>query len=680
MSAAPKTKKIFDGRFEILGIVGRGARSVVYHARHALVPATEVAIKVLVDSTKGAAKPGENLHDKLRKEALAMVSARHRYVVRIDDFHTIDALCYLSMEYAPHGDLKKYLKTSGHTKLPLPQAETFLRQSTEALAFVHKSGIRHRDIKPENILVMHDEEIRLADFGVAVLPGEAFSIDELQAGVGTLAYMAPEVLEGREYTEQSDLYSLGVTFYELISGQHPFAHVPLFQQFELRKSGNIPDLKELEPNVSVALNQAIMGCLEFDPSMRIQSAAQIVRLLAGESFASVFKKDESVPPQELSAQTVTPTPPSSEESLLQQPFGQTTATDTNTEVTDTPVLAPAVEELVAEATPTPIQDPVNERIINPHATQVVMHAPFDEGSPRLVQDVTATVELPPNLSFEEAGKILEVIPNPHAHQELAQLQKLESEHDALAVDATHAPVLDPALQELSRKRTVHIPKSSVERATRAAQKDAPTKIPPIKKPVAAPESKKGLASDPVATMDGLQAPAHPVRRPSPMSFRPDVSPRVLALGLLGLVVAVVAVSSFIFRATPEAVVNTTTAESSLAKLAPQGASYATLAFPALTPGTYRGFASDIGPFTKVPMLLTVSKETRTIALVLGIDGWSVREKAFDKMRDGEQLILASNGIVFELKGEKELSGDRIRGTIINRVTNQIGHWEAQRIQ
>ena len=99
MGQASKTKKIFDGRYEIVGIVGRGSQSVVYRARHALVPTSEVALKVLLQTGKSD-KDNRTLNEKLRKEALAMVSARHKYVIRIDDFHSIESLCYLSMEYA----------------------------------------------------------------------------------------------------------------------------------------------------------------------------------------------------------------------------------------------------------------------------------------------------------------------------------------------------------------------------------------------------------------------------------------------------------------------------------------------------------------------------------------------------------------------------------------------------
>src|SRR5690606_21844946 len=145
------------------------------------------------------------------------VSCHHRYVVRLDDFHSIGDLSYLSMEYAPEADLRKYLAKKGG-RLGIGQAEEYLRQTLEALDYVHRVGIIHRDIKPDNLLVLDENEIRLGDFGVALLPGDDPDSDEARLAIGTIDYMAPEVLSGKECSIASDLYALGVSFYETLSG------------------------------------------------------------------------------------------------------------------------------------------------------------------------------------------------------------------------------------------------------------------------------------------------------------------------------------------------------------------------------------------------------------------------------------------------------------------------------
>jgi serine/threonine protein kinase len=279
MSLPTDTKrKIFDGRYEIISIVGRGADSVVYHARHITGPASEVAIKVLVN--RGGSS---TLTDKLRKEALTLVSCRHKYVVRLDDFHSIKDLCYLSMEYAPFGDLSRYISGIGN-KLPANQAATFLQQSLEALDFIHATGVIHRDLKPENILVVNEGQIRLADFGLALLPGDELSVEELRTGVGTFDYLAPEVLDGTRYDTQSDLYSLGVCFYEAVAGSHPFHNAPLAEQRTVRLDKNINPLEELAPGIPAHVAAVINTLMRFSAENRFASAADALKALSNPEF------------------------------------------------------------------------------------------------------------------------------------------------------------------------------------------------------------------------------------------------------------------------------------------------------------------------------------------------------------------------------------------------------------
>lgn len=272
-------RKIFDGRYEILSIFGRGADSVVYHGRHITGAAQEVAIKVLVNRDGSS-----TLTDKLRREALTLVSCRHRYVVRLDDFHSIKDLCYLSMEFAPHGDLNKYMASLPNKRLAPEQVEVFLRQSLEAIDFVHATGVVHRDLKPENILVLNDKEIRLADFGLALLPGDEVQLDELRKAVGSFDYLAPEVLDGIRYDSVSDLYSLGVCFYEAASGNHPFAHAPIAERRDARRDNRIPSLSGLAPELPPHIAAVITSLMRFSATERFQSAADALKALGDKNF------------------------------------------------------------------------------------------------------------------------------------------------------------------------------------------------------------------------------------------------------------------------------------------------------------------------------------------------------------------------------------------------------------
>jgi len=293
MALAGKQKKIFDGRYEILAIVGRGSRSFVYHARHAGEETREVAIKVLLNQ-----KDGSSTREKMRKEALAMVSSHHRSVIRLDDFHSVGDLSYIAMEYAPEADLRKYLaKQPGKTLTP-QHAEKFLRQAAEALDFVHLVGILHRDIKPDNILVISADELRLGDFGVALLPGDDSSPEDLRRAVGTLDYLAPEVIEGSGCDVRSDIYSLCVTFYESIAGVNPFANAPLAQQLERRRDQAIPALSHLVPGIPEGLAAIIMKGLRFDANERFQSVKELISALGNAEIISATTHTEPVAHQD----------------------------------------------------------------------------------------------------------------------------------------------------------------------------------------------------------------------------------------------------------------------------------------------------------------------------------------------------------------------------------------------
>jgi serine/threonine-protein kinase len=325
MVAASKKRKIFDGRFEIVGIVGRGSQSVVYHAQNATNPDSHVALKVLVNH--GKTTSNQQLNERLRKEALAMVAARHRYVIRIEDFHSLESICYLSMEYAPEGDLRKYV-SSRDNRLPTLQAERLFMQIVEALCAAHKSGIIHRDVKPENILVIDDQEVRLGDFGTAALPGDEASIEELKKGVGTFAYMAPEVLEGIEYTESCDLYSLGVTFYELLVGKHPFEGVPMMKQLTIRQNQNIPPINKIVPNISAKFATAITKCMSYNKADRPKSAEELLEFMISGQVPkqSLSQKVDSI--KEVKPTIIPPPPPlpqnTSRGQIIEPTLGATT--------------------------------------------------------------------------------------------------------------------------------------------------------------------------------------------------------------------------------------------------------------------------------------------------------------------------------------------------------------------
>jgi serine/threonine-protein kinase len=257
--------RVFDDRYLVKSLIGAGRTSRVYHAVHQMSPASEVALKVLTPelAAGGAA-------ERLRREALAMVSSRHANVIRLDDFHSVGSLCYLSMEYAPMGDLFAYTSRSGG-RLPWARAREFLSQACAGLAFVHRAGILHGDVRPDNILVVSGARVALCDFGMSQLPGEGWAAAPDWVGqLGWSPYAAPECAAGTTIDQRSDVYALAATFFETLGGRLPSA-ADAGRESEL--------LREAAPDVPPEAVGALTTAMSPDPGRRPASAAELLKML-----------------------------------------------------------------------------------------------------------------------------------------------------------------------------------------------------------------------------------------------------------------------------------------------------------------------------------------------------------------------------------------------------------------
>ncbi len=265
-----QSRPVFDGSYEILATVGRGRNSIVYKARRLHEPSLGqiVALKVLTGNAKD---PELNIR-RMKHEALAMLSCRHKNVIRLQDYVTSGDLCYLCMEYAERGDLRMLLAS---------QSDPFFSglvldwtvQVLTGLETIHGAGIIHRDVKPENILLTDDGLVKIADFGIAVLPSEEFKAEEANRGVGTFDFLAPETLEDGFSNVTTDLYSVGVTMFQLLTRNAPFKGVTFTEQITNKLAGNRTPLSafiEISPVIDKILDRA----LATDPDQRFQSARE----------------------------------------------------------------------------------------------------------------------------------------------------------------------------------------------------------------------------------------------------------------------------------------------------------------------------------------------------------------------------------------------------------------------
>jgi tetratricopeptide (TPR) repeat protein len=227
----------------------------------------EVAIKRLPAALAG----DRRARQRFMREARAVASMRHPYVVALNEFDEIDGEFYLITEYAPGGSLRERIADSPGGLDP-GTAVRWGIQAAEGLAAAHAQDILHRDIKPDNLLLSVDDDLKIADFGLATL-ADTTRMTQDGALIGTLAYMAPEQRSGQDTSERTDLYALGLTLYEMLTGRRPHPDAAASGDWTAASfPGRNPDLP-------AELATLLDELLSADPSARPRSASEVARRL-----------------------------------------------------------------------------------------------------------------------------------------------------------------------------------------------------------------------------------------------------------------------------------------------------------------------------------------------------------------------------------------------------------------
>jgi predicted Ser/Thr protein kinase len=294
-------------QLEILGLIGKGGMGAVYKARQ---PALDrfVALKVLPPAV--ASDPG--FAERFNREARALARLNHPNIVAVHDFGKTGPLHYLIMEFVDGTNLRE-VEHAG--RLSPEQALAIVPQICEALQFAHNEGIVHRDIKPENLLLDKRGRVKITDFGIAKIVGAApgkISLTGVKDVVGTPHYMAPEQIEKpQEVDHRADIYSLGVVFYEMLTGELPLGKFA-------------PPSKKVQ--IDVRLDEVVMHTLEKEPERRYQQVNQLksdVETIAGTPppMAGFAAKGGTVPPAVVSPAKMTSDKILLPTLLLAFPFG-----------------------------------------------------------------------------------------------------------------------------------------------------------------------------------------------------------------------------------------------------------------------------------------------------------------------------------------------------------------------
>ncbi len=258
------------GKYEIRSILGRGAMGVVFRAYDPRIDRI-VALKAIEKNALDPERKNEALA-RFMTEARSAGRLMHPNVVGVFEFDEDDDYAFIAMEYIDGIDLKAHIDQH-NGRLSLDEARSILNQLLAALEYSHNQGVVHRDIKPANVFMMRDGTVKLGDFGIAKLETESTSLTRVGVIMGTPNYMSPEHFGETELDGRSDLFSVGVMMYELLTGEKPFSgDIPTILNQIINKHPE--QISRLNPTLPIGLDAVVRKAIAKDPKQRFATAAE----------------------------------------------------------------------------------------------------------------------------------------------------------------------------------------------------------------------------------------------------------------------------------------------------------------------------------------------------------------------------------------------------------------------
>ena len=256
-----------NNRYEILKTIGEGGMANVYLA-HDTILDRDVAIKVL----RGDLANDDKFVRRFQREALSASSLSHPNIVEIYDVGEDDGDYFIVMEYVPGKNLKQLLKRRG--SLTVEEVVDIMLQITSAMSVAHDNLIIHRDLKPQNILIMDDGGVKITDFGIAMALN-ATQLTQTNSAMGSVHYFPPEQANGKGATLKSDVYSLGIMMYELLTGELPFRGDNAVEIALKHLKEPIPSIRDTHPLIPQSVENVIIKATAKNPKNRYANANEM---------------------------------------------------------------------------------------------------------------------------------------------------------------------------------------------------------------------------------------------------------------------------------------------------------------------------------------------------------------------------------------------------------------------
>jgi eukaryotic-like serine/threonine-protein kinase len=252
------------GDYEILKVLGAGGMGRVYQVRNVITDRVE-AMKVLLPEISGQ----EEVAARFLREIKVLAALNHPNIARLHTALTIDNQLVMIMEFVEGQAISARLAGG---PIPVPDALTCIDQILDALSYAHQQHVIHRDIKPANMMLTPDGTVKLMDFGIARTENEPTLLTAPGSTLGSMNYMSPEQVKGERTDERSDLYSLGISLYEMVTGERPFHGDSSFSLMAAHINQAPTPPVELQPEMPAGLNQIILTSIAKSPAERFQSA------------------------------------------------------------------------------------------------------------------------------------------------------------------------------------------------------------------------------------------------------------------------------------------------------------------------------------------------------------------------------------------------------------------------